>query len=255
MGNARNIARRRKVIKILGSRPFAAALVAVAMLFLSLTYRAAVLNRSAMQSLVDGQKPVTAIIDAGHGGIDGGTSAADGTLEKVLNLQIAEKLNDILRLYGYSTVMTRTDDNSIYDPGTKTIRKQKVSDINNRMAIMNKTDNCIFISIHQNYIQGANNSGSIVFYSGNNEESKILADFIQQSIKKSLQPESKRGTIKSGSSIYLLHNAKKPAVLVECGFLSNPNETKLLKSEDYQKKLAFSIANGILDYINYLKEE
>ena len=192
----------------------------------------------------------TIIVDAGHGGVDGGTSADDGTLEKTLNLEIALRLSDILKCMGYNVIMTRTDDVSIHDSTAKTIREKKVSDIRNRLAIINNTPDCVFVSIHQNHYSFEKSRGTQVFFSPNNSESMLLAEAIQSSVKNSLQPENTRTIKKSSTDIYLLYHATAPAVLVECGFLSNKAETELLKDVGYQNKLSFLIAMGIIDYIN-----
>lgn len=196
----------------------------------------------------------TVIIDAGHGGPDGGTSADDGTLEKDLNLQIAIKLNESLSSMGIKTVMIRTEDISVHDASANTIRQKKVSDLKNRLKIINETDNSIFVSIHQNHFSDSRYSGTQVFYSKNNPQSSVLADCIRQSVISDLQKENTRETKPSGTDIYLLYHAESPAVMVECGFLSNINESKNLKNENYQKELAFVLALGISDYLNSLKE-
>ncbi len=188
------------------------------------------------------------VIDAGHGGSDGGSVALDGTNEAVLNLEISKKLDDILSVLGFNTVMTRSDENSLGEANSS-IRNEKVTDIHNRMDIMNSFENCFFVSVHQNYYQGSSSWGTQVFYSGNNEQSEILAFDIQQSVVSLLQNENKRQIKKSGSSIYLLDKAVKPAVLVECGFISNENDLKNLKDEIYQKELSFCVTNGIIDYL------
>ncbi len=192
----------------------------------------------------------TVIIDAGHGTPDGGTSSSDGTLEKDINLEIAVKLNSILQSMGYETVMTRSDDNSIHDDSADTIRQKKISDLRNRLDIINNTDNAVFVSIHQNHYSDPQYSGTQVFYSKNNPRSKELAEAIRLPIISNLQTSNSRETKKSGSEIYLLNNAQIPAVMVECGFLSNINDTNNLKDDVYQQKIAFLIAVGIVDFIN-----
>ncbi len=196
----------------------------------------------------DAEKFQTVIIDAGHGGPDGGTSADDGTLEKELNLQIAEKLNEILKSMGIKTIMTRTTDISINDSTAQTIRQKKISDIKNRLKIINETDDAVFVSIHQNHFSDSKYSGTQVFYSKNNPLSQDLASSIRLPVITYLQPQNSREIKQSGTEIYLLYHAEKPAVMVECGFLSNKSETENLKDEAYQKKLAFMIALGIVDY-------
>lgn len=191
----------------------------------------------------------TVIIDAGHGGPDGGTSADDGTLEKDINLQIAHKLNKILMAMGVETVMIRTEDISIHDDSAETIRQKKVSDLKNRLDILNNTDNSIFVSIHQNHFSSSKYSGAQIFYSKNNPQSHKLAESIRLPIVTFLQTDNTREIKRSGSEIYLLNNAQAPAVMVECGFLSNWSDTQNLKNEKYQQNLAFVIAIGITDYI------
>lgn len=189
------------------------------------------------------------IIDAGHGGEDGGAVGIDGTAEKDLNLSISLKLNEILSTMGYQTRMVRTTDNSIHNADADTVRERKVSDIHNRAAIMNEYENCIYVSIHQNKYSGSSIWGAQTFYSPNNEESKELAQFIQASIANNVQPDNKRVIKQSGTNIYVLYNATKPAVMVECGFVSNANELEQLKDDEYQNKMAFAISNGIINYL------
>lgn len=203
----------------------------------------------ASSSEADKKDELTVIIDAGHGGIDGGAVGSDGTEEKDINLYIAKDLEKILNTYGIKTIMTRTDDNSIHSQNAATIREQKVSDIHNRMKIMEENENCLFISIHQNSFPNSSLWGTQVFYSPNTTSSPELADCIQNSVIKLIQPENKRIVKKCGSSVYLLYYAKKPAVLVECGFMTNNNELKMLKDEEYRRKMAFSVACGVLDYL------
>ena len=187
------------------------------------------------------------IIDAGHGGEDGGAVAQDGTLEKNINLDISLKLNDIMSVFGYNTRLIRKTDTSIHTSG-ETIRQRKVSDIKNRFAIINEYDRCLYISIHQNKFNDISVHGAQTFFSPNNEESKELADYIQKSISNHLQPNNKRTIKKSGTDIYLLYNATRPTVMVECGFISNQKELSNLINEEYQEKMAISISVGIINY-------
>lgn len=195
------------------------------------------------------------VLDAGHGGQDGGAVAKDGTQEQYINLDITLKLNEILTKDGYRTLLTRTDDNSIHDADAKTTREQKVSDIHNRLKIVEANPGCLFVSIHQNYYTESQYSGAQVFYSPNAPESSQLAQCIQSSIVSSLQPGNNRQIKESGSSIYILYHATEPAVLVECGFLSNPEETAKLNEESYRQQMAQAIADGIETYINSREEE
>ncbi len=197
-------------------------------------------------------KPVlkqTVIIDAGHGGDDGGAIGIDGTVEKDINLDIALKLEKLLKFYGFDVIMTRTEDIMTCDDGLDSLRKRKISDIHNRFDVLEKNPDAVFISIHQNKFEDNSQHGTQVFYSGNNDESKLLAESIQNSIVSVLQPDNSRVVKKSGSGIYLLYHAKLPAVLVECGFISNPAEVKNLNDEKYRMKIAILIADGLIKYL------
>lgn len=192
----------------------------------------------------------TIIIDAGHGGEDGGTSSSSGILEKDINLAISKKLQSLFEVGGFNVVMTRDDDGLIYDSGLTKMRQKKVSDIQNRMNIIKENPSSIFISIHQNHYEQSKYSGAQVFYSKNNEQSSIIAEKIQEGIRTELQPNNIRKTKPSGSEIYLLHHAQSPAVMVECGFMSNPGEAQNLNDEEYQTKMAFAIYNAVIKYLN-----
>ena len=205
-------------------------------------------NRRSVLASTGGIQDSVIILDAGHGGYDGGAVASDGTVEKVINLQIVQKLDRICRAAGLQTVLTRTDDNSIHDAQITSIRQQKISDIHNRLHIMEQTENSLFVSIHQNHFTQPRYRGTQVFYSGNLPESRSLAQSIQQAVTQSVQPENTRTVKRSGTEIYLLYHAVRPAVMVECGFLSNPQETELLKTDAYQQKLAMAICKGIIEY-------
>ena len=190
------------------------------------------------------------IIDAGHGGKDGGAVAADGTQEQYINLSIALKMNEYLTDKGYKTLLVRDDDNSIHDESAKTIREQKVSDIRNRLKISEQYDNSIFVSVHQNMFTQSKYHGTQVFYSPNNPESEVLASHIQQSVVSKLQPDNTRQIKKCDKSVYLMYNTNAVAVLCECGFLSNNDELAKLKEDNYQKSIAAAICDGIIEYIN-----
>lgn len=203
---------------------------------------------------VSGENPKSSlpviIIDAGHGGFDGGAVAADGTVEKDINLKISLYLQEYLDVFGFETLLTRDNDNSLEDAGLETIKKKKTSDIHNRMKIMEDTDNALFISIHQNHYPVEKYSGMQVFYSPEfSEKSSLLAQSIQETVTEILQPDNNRLIKQCGTSVYLMYNAVKPAVLVECGFLSNVIETQKLKTDVYQKELAFCIALGVQKYV------
>ena len=190
------------------------------------------------------------IIDPGHGGFDGGAVAGDGTVEKDINLKISLQLSNMLHTAGYKVILTRQTDTSTEDIEEGSIGLRKKSDLKNRLDLMNDFPEAIFVSIHLNKFTTSAARGSQVFYGGKNTESKNLGEFIQNSIVSKLQPENTRVNKLATSSTYLLYNAQIPAVLVECGFLSNKTELELLKDNEYQKKMAFCCFCGILDFYN-----
>ncbi|MDQ5983641.1 MAG: Germination-specific N-acetylmuramoyl-L-alanine amidase [Eubacteriales bacterium SKADARSKE-1] len=191
--------------------------------------------------------PATIVIDAGHGGEDSGAVADNGTLEKDINLDIAQRLNNMLVASGFNTIMTREHDVSIHERDSKTLREKKASDMKNRLNIINSNPNNILISIHQNKFTEKQYCGTQIFYSKNHPASKELAESIKLSFSELIQPENKRETKPADKNIYILHNSKIPAVIVECGFISNDSELEKLTNEEYRKKLAFSIYCGILN--------
>lgn len=195
----------------------------------------------------DSQAP-TVIIDPGHGGVDGGAVGVGGVVEKNINLAISLKLRSFFTACGYSVLMTREDDRSIYDPGSDTIRQKKVTDLHNRLAIIEKNPKAVFVSIHQNKFPSSQLSGTQIFYSPNNDRSKLLASLLQKDICSLLQPENKREITQAGKNLFLLYYAKTPCVMVECGFLSNQREATLLQQDAYQNKMAFAIFYGTLHY-------
>ncbi len=186
--------------------------------------------------------------NSGHGGFDGGAVASDGTIEKDINLDISLKLNAILSFFGYNTVMVRTEDISTEDLGDA-LGSKKVSDIKNRLALTEKYENSILISIHMNKYSTSQPHGAQVFYSPNNV-SKDLADNIQSSIKNCIQQDNKRITKQATNDIYLLYHSKVPSVIVECGFLSNPTDLTSLKDSNYQLAISWAISEGIKNYLN-----
>ena len=188
------------------------------------------------------------IIDAGHGGEDGGAEV-DGVLEKDINLNISNRLADILRLCGYYVTEIRDEDISVYDAKeADTLREKKVSDLNNRVEAFNSDRDNIVVSIHQNKFGNSAYSGAQIFYSVNNDNSILLAEAVRNSIVQLIQKDNKRELKPSTPDIFILDKAETPAVIVECGFLSNPEERSKLLDESYQNEMAYSIAMGILEY-------
>lgn len=196
----------------------------------------------------DSQFP-TIIIDAGHGGIDSGCVSINGREEKDINLSILLKLREMLNAAGFDTIVTRDTDKSIHDIGVQGLGNQKKSDMDNRLKIINSQDNAIFISIHQNQFTDSRYYGAQMFYPEESVQSQRLAEILQRNFASKLQPENEREIKPVRDEIYLLHNAKCPAVMAECGFLSNQAEADKLESYEYQSLVAFSLFSGICEYL------
>lgn len=186
------------------------------------------------------------VIDAGHGGADPGKVGINGANEKDINLQIALWLKELLEAEGIEVVLTRTDDSGLYSEGTD---NKKVEDMRKRCEIITKADPVFTVSIHQNSYPEEYVKGAQTFYYGKSQEGKELAEVIQASLIERLDQENHR-TAKANESYYLLKRTPTPTVIVECGFLSNSQEAELLVTEEYQKKVAFAIHMGVLQYLN-----
>lgn len=186
------------------------------------------------------------IIDAGHGGVDGGATSCTGVLESQLNLEIATRLNDLCHLLGLNTRMIRTTDSSVYTEG-KNIAQKKISDLKERVRIVNTTQNAVLVSIHQNYFTQSGYWGAQVFYGGS-DSSKNFAKSMQTILVETLNQGSNRKA-KPASGIYLMEHIRCPGILIECGFLSNPKEEAKLRSSEYQKKLCAVIGTACSQYL------
>lgn len=186
------------------------------------------------------------LLDPGHGGFDGGTSAEDGTLEKHLNLAIALAVRDMLFVCGVPVEMTRSTDQGLEEDASASIHNKKVSDMHRRLAMYNAS--ALVISIHQNHFSVPKYSGAQIFYSANHADSVALAECIRSAITEWVQPLNTRELKKATDSIYLLRYARVPAILVECGFLSNPDERDKLKQPAYQQQMAFAVMAGYWNY-------
>lgn len=187
------------------------------------------------------------VIDAGHGVPDEGAESSKGTTEAATNLSIAFKLQNLLESSGCTVILTRSDENAIYDLDSKTLRQKKVSDIRNRVKIGNESSADIFVSIHLNKIPQPQYDGWQTFYNAKSEDGKRLANLIQSNLNEAIQKENKR-VAKSIENIYIIRKVEIPTTIVECGFLSNPEEEKKLLDDNYQNRLAWGIYNGIIDY-------
>lgn len=187
------------------------------------------------------------IIDAGHGGEDGGATSCTGVLESQINLQITLRLRDVMQLLGCKTILLRDSDEALHTEG-QTIAARKVSDLKQRVRLINETENAVLISIHQNHFSDSRYSGAQVFYAPT-AESKMLAQQIQNSLQETLQQDNTR-QIKAAEGIYLMQHIQTPGVLIECGFLSNPEEEAKLRDAEYQKKLCCVIASNCSRFLH-----
>ena len=187
------------------------------------------------------------ILDAGHGGEDGGGTSDSGVSEADINLKIALKVQSLIEQAGGTVILTRSDENAIYDLDKKTLREKKISDIKNRVKIGNESSADIFVSIHLNKLPQKQYCGWQTFYKEGNENSQKLAVSIQKELNESVGKENKRESLKI-ENVYIIENVEIPTAIVECGFLSNDEEEKLLQTEEYQDKLAWGIYVGIMDY-------
>lgn len=197
---------------------------------------------------------ITIVLDAGHGGEDGGAIGITGIYEKDLNLSITLKIGEYLEANDVNVVYTRTEDILLYDRNTDYKNKKKALDLAARLKIATETKNCIFMSIHMNSFSKSQYSGLQVYYSKNNEKSQYIAQKIQNSIKKELQPGNNRKVAEATSRIYLLDRLECPAVLIECGFISNQEECELLEKEAYQEQLSKIISEEILNCIEKIQK-
>jgi N-acetylmuramoyl-L-alanine amidase len=187
------------------------------------------------------------IIDPGHGGADGGGVSVNGVPEKGMNLDIALDLADMLRVFGYDVTMTRTEDISIHDSDVEGLKNQKLSDMKNRLKLFN-TENAVCISVHENRYTDSQYSGAQMFYYRENSEGARLAENLRERICGFLQPDNTRETKPTDDELYLLCNCENPAVMAECGFISNPEEAEKLEQPEYRSQVAFSLMCGLNDF-------
>ena len=207
------------------------------------------IDKNAVSTAASAETGKVIIIDAGHGGEDAGAIGINGAYEKDLNLAIALEVGKELTNRGYTVIYTRTEDKMLYLPEENIKGMRKISDLKNRCKLTDAYEDCILVSIHMNSFGSSKYSGLQVYYADGNEESRMLATKIQNSVREELQPENKR-QVKNGKSLYLLENSNGTPVIIECGFLSNESECEKLSQKEYQKQLSFSIICGIIEYIN-----
>ena len=221
-------------------------LVSFILLFGAALYLA---QRTALQETFSAAAPDrnVVVIDAGHGGEDGGAVSVTGAVESQINLAIALRLDQIFGLYGADCVLLRDSDVSLHDPDAETLREKKVSDLHNRVAAIEALQDPVVISIHQNSYPGSQYHGAQVFYA-NGELSLPLAQITQETLRTALDPENTRQPAPIAESVYLMNHISCRAILVECGFLSTPQEEQLLRSAEYQTGIAFALASAYLNY-------
>lgn len=202
---------------------------------------------SVIAQMIPLEREFTVVIDPGHGGVDGGATSCTGILESQFNLEISLKLRDLLHLIGYRTMMIRTEDISVYTSG-ETIAAKKVSDLRQRVKMISQTEDPVLISIHQNTFSDSRYSGPQVFY-GSKGEGEALAKKLQEGLTAALNPGSNR-MAKKADGVYLMQHISCTGVLVECGFLSNPEEEAKLRDGQYQRKLCCVIATSLVNFLD-----
>lgn len=229
---------------------FSALFIAVAVIFCFAGMLYSEFNTGAEISAEPSSELPTVVIDAGHGGEDGGASIYGGAPEKELNLRIAEDLHDMLSIMGFKVVMTRTDDTLLYDKNSDYHGHKKSMDLANRLKIARETENALLISIHMNAFPETKYSGLQVYYSKNDPGSQKLAQLVQEINKAVLSPENERKIKQAGSNIYLLDRFEGISILIECGFLSNDAERDLLNTAEYRQKLSAVFLSAIMEFVS-----
>lgn len=208
----------------------------------------------ALPTAADAVKRPIIVLDAGHGGMDSGAVGGGGTLEKDVNLSIVKILRDMLEMSGFEVVLTRSEDISIYDAGVEGIRNQKLSDMDNRLEIIQSYPDSIFLCIHQNNYTDPQYFGGQMFYNNNNPDNRTLAQIMQNKFAE-LQPGNDREIKLSGDELFLLKSNPNPSLMIECGFLSNPDEEARLSTWEYQQQVAFTIYGGVMEFIDATAEK
>lgn len=211
-------------------------------------------TQNAEKTMANASQKQVILLDAGHGGPDGGGVGINGAIEKDINLSIVKYLGSLLSFNGYEVIYTRTEDVSIYDNGITGLRNQKVSDMKNRLDIVKRYPESIFLSIHQNQYTDSAYFGGQMFYTTNNSGSFRLANIMQDKFAE-LQEGNDRDVKLIDNGLYLFKDTTQPALLIECGFLSNPKDAENLTNPEYQKKVAFTIYSGLSEYLSEVKNK
>ncbi len=213
---------------------------------------AAFFSRSDVTASGQSTEATCVVIDPGHGGEDGGATGVSGSCEAELNLEISLQLRDLLTMCGVQVSMIREQDIAVYSEGCGTIAEKKVSDLKNRVKLVNETPNAVLISIHQNFFEQSKYDGAQVFYASTDTSDRWAAQ-TQQLLRECLDKGNRR-ECKPSSSVYLMEHVKCPAILVECGFLSNPAEEKKLCNTEYQKRIACALCISVNRYLAQERE-
>jgi len=221
----------------------------VCFLVISLTFNANKTSVSTSTESAGDNGRITIVLDAGHGGADGGCVGINGEIEKVINLAVVKNLQQLLEFSGYNVILTRDSDRSMHSEGVEGLRNQKVSDMQNRKAIIDSHPESLFFSIHQNKFTKPELSGAQMFYTNRNSENYKLALTLQNSFVE-LQPGNEREVKLMDNDLYLFKASVQPSVLIECGFLSNAGDAANLSDAEYQRKVAFTIYKGIITYLD-----
>lgn len=221
--------------------------------FVLLAVCARITERALPTAAEAAERPII-VLDAGHGGIDSGAVGSNGTLEKDVNLSIVKILREMLEMSGFDVVLTRSEDISIYDAGVEGIRNQKLSDMDNRLKIIQSYPDSIFLCIHQNNYTDPQYFGGQMFYNDNNPDNRTLAQIMQNKFAE-LQPGNDREIKLSGDELFLLKSNTNPSLMIECGFLSNPDEEARLSTWEYQQQVAFTIYGGVMEFIDVTAEK
>lgn len=219
--------------------------------FYILSREAAITSGKLVNASKDMSENKVILVDAGHGGVDSGMVGVDGLKEKGINLKIAQKLKSVLTKKGFTVVMTREEDKGLYEENTQNMKAQ---DLQNRIALIREYAPVLSVSIHQNSYSDPQVSGPQVFFYEDSEEGKKLALAIQEKMNQELNVSRPR-VAKGNKTYYLLKRSEGVINIVECGFLTNQEEAELLKQEDYQQKVAQSIADGINEYLQIMNEK
>ena len=224
------------------------AAVVVGMVLTGVFSAVRILESSEAAGMAQASAPVTVVVDAGHGGEDGGAVSVSGVLESQMNLEIARRVNACLLLVGVDTHMVRESDTALYDASAATLSQKKISDLRNRAKLVNQIPNAVLLSIHQNTYSDSRYSGAQVFYA-KTDGSKELAEQTQKMLAQALDASNSRKA-KAAEAVYLMKNIQATGILVECGFISNEAEDLKLQDSNYQKKLAVTLCSALAGWIS-----